>query len=461
MKKFSLKHSFFFAIFISFSFAGNAQKQQSATRPESPNIIVILTDDAGYADFGFQSDKLIPTPNIDVLQQNGVTFTQAYATAPNCSPSRAGLLTSCYQQRFGHEYNLVKPKPAESISIDSLGLPLSQKIIPEYLKIEGYATAIIGKWHLGELPYFHPLKRGFDHFFGTLEGDSYYLTGQAKKIERNYKKIQPDSLPYLTDAFGDEAVSFIKKQKRPFFLYLAFNAPHVPLQAREDYLKLYRKQFVDVKRATNAAMIKSIDDNVGKILNVLQEKNMLENTLIVFTNDNGGEIFLNGSSNLPLKGLKRMLYEGGIRVPMIIHWPKYIKGKKVSETIVSTLDILPTIIAAAKLKPETKKKMDGKNLLPLLKYGQKLQNRSLYWRQGKIGAIRDGDWKLIYFNFKNCKPELYNIKSDINEIVDLSVKEPIVAGKLLKKYMKWQADLISPLWTGGPTDEEVLKMYDK
>lgn len=428
-----------------------------------PNIIVILTDDAGYADFGFQSNKLIPTPNINLLQQNGVTFSQAYVTAPNCSPSRAGLLTGKYQQRFGHEYNLHNARPVPGISRDSLGLPLSQQLIPQYLKKLGYTTGAIGKWHLGTEKYYHPMQRGFDSFFGTLQGSSYYLTGQAKEIINGYHKVNPESLSYLTDVFGDKAVQFIQQQNGPFFLYLAFNAPHVPLQAKKEYLDLYKKKFNTPERATNAAMTRSIDDNVGKVINVLKQKGIWEQTLIVFSNDNGGPIDNNGgngSNNAPLRGAKVMLYEGGIRVPMIIHWPAVIKGKRKSGQVVSSLDWLPTFLAIAGEKNNTKN-LDGINILELLKKEQAPVPRDMYWRQGKVGAVRSGSWKLVYFDKNVRQPELYNLKKDPGETTNLFLKQPAIANQLLEKYTQWQQQLSPPLWTGGPPNEQVLKMYDK
>lgn len=428
----------------------NAQQQ--------PNIIIILTDDAGYADFGFQKGSNVETPNIDGLQQNGITFSQAYVTAPNCSPSRAGLLTGRMQNRFGHEYNLVNSQPLNETSPDSLGLPLSQKLMPSYLKELGYSTGIIGKWHEGLAPYYNPLKRGFDYFFGTLEGGSPYFTGKATEIERNGTPVNADSLSYLTDAFGDDAAAFIGRQTQPFFLYLAFNAPHVPLQAKKEYLDIYTHRYKSVARATNAAMTKSVDDNVGKVLKALAEKHILENTLIIFTNDNGGPLASNGSSNAPLRGAKKMMYEGGIRVPMIIHWPAVIKHTEKSDQVISTLDLLPSFITAAGGKPDLQY-LDGENILPLLSGNKSKKMRTLYWRQGKVGAIRDGDWKLIYFEHTGFQPELYNLGSDTGETNDLFRKQAAVAARLVKKYKQWSSGLAKPLWTGGPSDTDVLEMY--
>ncbi|MGO4292222.1 sulfatase-like hydrolase/transferase [Chitinophaga sp. RAB17] len=444
MKLFSI------ALLVLLPFFLNAQRR--------PNIIVILTDDAGYADFGFQKGNSVETPNINGLQQHGITFSQAYVTAPNCSPSRAGLLTGRMQNRFGHEYNLVNPQPLNGTSQDSLGLPLSQKLMPSYLKELGYSTGIIGKWHEGLAPYYSPLKRGFDYFFGTLEGSSPYFTGKAKEIERNGTPVNPDSLSYLTDALGDDAAAFIGRQTQPFFLYLAFNAPHVPLQAKKEYLDKYLQRYNSMARATNAAMTQSIDDNVGKVLKALTEKNILENTLIIFTNDNGGPLASNGSNNEPLRGAKKMMYEGGIRVPMIIHWPAVIKHTEKSDQVISTLDLLPSFIVAAGGKPNLQY-LDGENILPLL-YGNKIKKmRTLYWRQGKVGAIRDGDWKLIYFEHNGFQPELYNLVSDVSESNDLFRKHAAVATRLLKKYKQWASSLAKPLWSGGPGDTDVLEMY--
>lgn len=435
----------------------------AAGQTSKPNIIIILTDDAGYADFGFQSHKLIPTPNIDALQSNGITFSQAYVTAPNCSPSRAGLLTGRYQQRYGHEYNLYNSKPLNGVSSDSLGLPLPQKIMPQYLKALGYTSAAIGKWHLGSKDYYHPMQRGFDYFFGTLEGSSFYKTGQAKEIIRGYQQVPADSLPYLTDAFGDEAVKFIAGQQGPFFLYLAFNAPHVPLQAKKEYLDFYRQQFHTIERATNAAMTRSIDDNVGKLIRELREKGIYENTLIVFSNDNGGPVAMNGgnaSNNSPLRGAKVMLYEGGIRVPMIFHWPAMIRGKQVSQQVVSTLDWLPTFMDIADAKP-TGHTLDGISLLPTIKGRGQSDDRTLFWRQGNVGAVRSGNWKLIVFENSGRPPELYHLSTDIGEDKNLVTVDKKKAHNLQRLYEAWEKGLARPLWTGGPSDEQVIRMYDQ
>ena len=230
-----------------------------------PNIIVIFSDDAGFADFSLNGNPLIKTPNIDAIAANGVQFTNAYVSGPVCSPSRAGLLTGRYQQRFGHEYNI--GGNFENNDPDSIGLAVTERTIADYLKEQGYKTALIGKWHLGERPQFHPNKRGFDEFFGMLKGSSAYTTGKANNIEHNGVKIPAQELAYLTDQFGDESVKFISENKEdPFFLFLSFNAPHTPMHAREDYLAEEQLKFETEQRAVNSAMTRSLDENVGKVM---------------------------------------------------------------------------------------------------------------------------------------------------------------------------------------------------
>lgn len=406
-----------------------------------PNIIVIFADDAGYADFSLNGNKLIQTPNIDAIAKNGVKFTNAYVSGPVCSPSRAGLLTGRYQQRFGHEYNI--GGNFTNTDPDSIGLAVSEKTIADYLGNEGYHTALIGKWHLGEKPQFHPNKRGFDEFFGMLKGGSPYHSGKAKNILRNNEPVTPGSIPYLTDAFGNEAVEFIQRnQKNPFFLFLSFNAPHTPMHARSDYLEEAKTIFESEQRAVNAAMTRSLDENVGKVMDQLKALGLEENTMVIFTNDNGGAIPYNASNNTPFSGTKGTFLEGGIHVPFIAQWPGKIKRESVYHKPIITLDILPTSLSAAKGK--IPKHLDGINLLPYLHEKNKSPHKELFWRLGHHGAVRRDNWKLIWFD--DLPPRLHDLETDIEEQIDLSKQQPEITKSLLEAFHNWESELIKPVW---------------
>lgn len=427
-----------------------------------PNIVVIVTDDMGYADIGVHGSKDIPTPNIDALAKGGIRFTDAYVSGPYCSPTRAGLLTGRYPQRFGHEFNL-DLSPAHS----DFGLPLSETTMADRLKSAGYRTALFGKWHLGFSDKFHPMARGFDEFFGFLAGQHSYLDTQA--ASRNPlldgRKVVAETT-YLTDAFADRAVDFIKRQKsQPFFLYLAFNAVHIPLQATDKYLARFT-HIADEQRRTYAAMLSAMDDGIGKTLAALRAEGLEENTLIFFFNDNGGPTMagttINGSSNAPLRGSKRQTLEGGIRVAFIIRWKGHLAEGKADARPIIQLDVLPTALAAAGVKPQPQWKLDGVDLLPFLT--GKMSGRpheALYWRLGENMAIRKGDWKLVKTSerpLQDIDPamfndlsgaELYNLADDIGEKMNLAAAHPKKVKELAAAWQRWNKELAKPLWPPG------------
>lgn len=421
---------------------------------QKPNIILILSDDAGYADFSFQSKRLIPTPNIDRIAQNGARFSNAYVTGAVCGPSRAGILTGVNQVEFGHVYNYLDYN-TYTIPKDSFGIPVSQKLIGDYLKPLGYTTGIVGKWHEGYSHSYHPNQRGFDYFWGFLDGSN-YKPGLANKVEENGRPIPADSIPYMTDAIGNQSLKFIEANAgRPFFLYVAFNAVHTPLQAKPDLADKYKKQFNVEGRALNAALTESLDENVGRILKKLSDLKLLDNTIVVFTNDNGGspDSF---ADNYPLRGNKAQIYEGGIRVPMSIMWKGKIKAGTRYEQPVSTLDLLPTFMSAAGARPANNTQLDGDDLVKRLQNKNKAVDRPMYWYIGwaNTGAIRLGDYKMIFRAKK--EPELYNLTKDIGETTNLVASETVMAKKLEEMYNAWRQKLPKPLWevvkTGSGSD---------
>ncbi len=277
-----------------------ARPEPLAAAERKPNIVVIVADDLGYADVGFQGCKDIPTPNIDALARAGVRCTNGYVSCPVCSPTRAGLITGRYQQRFGHEFN-----PGPTRTDDSFGLPLSQVTLADRLKRAGYATGIVGKWHLGFVPKYQPQKRGFDEFFGFLGGAHSYLNMKADMNLPILRGTEPvTEQGYLTDAFAREATAFIERHKdEPFFLYLTFNAVHNPLETAEKYLKRF-PSIDDPKRRKYAAMLSAMDDGIGQVLAKINELKLDDQTLVFFISDNGGPPGANSSRNDPLRGAK-------------------------------------------------------------------------------------------------------------------------------------------------------------
>ena len=415
---------------------------------QKPNIVFILSDDAGYADFSFQSSRLIPTPNIDRVAKEGVKFTNGYVTGAVCSPSRAGILTGIYQAKFGHTINFIQGVKY-NLPLDSLGLPTEQKLVGDYLKPLGYTTGIVGKWHLGLSAPFHPNKRGFDYFWGFLWGSSAYEVNKKRFIEENGKQLDASTIPYTTDAIGDKSVEFIKANKDiPFYLYVSFNAPHTPLQAKPELLEKFTKQLNNRDRALNAALTYNMDENVGKIYAALEQLNLLENTIIVFTNDNGGQVEHSFADNFPLRGMKSDVYEGGIRVPMAMSWKGKIKPGTVFDTPVTTLDFLPTFLAAAgaKLKDNTYSKLEGGNIMRMInKPTEKDYNRSLFWYVNTDkGCMRKGNYKMVFL--PNTQPQLYNLKTDISETKDLFGAEKIISDAMTKEYILWKKELPPLRW---------------
>lgn len=427
--------------------------------PEAPNILLVFTDDAGWADFGFQGSRDHETPHIDGIAARGIRFTQGYVTASVCSPSRAGLLTGRYQQRYGHEYNL-PGKPDPEVSAQMRGLPLTERTMADHLKAAGYRTGLIGKWHLGLEDRFHPLERGFDEFFGLRGGASPYFAGKATKVEDGRDPVPAESLPYLTDAFADRAVDFVRRQDgRPFFLFLSLTAPHGPLHARADHLEAVRSRFDTAARAKNVAMTRSIDEAVGRLVATLRDEGLLENTLLVFTNDNGGAMPYNASLNDPLRGTKGTCLEGGNRVPFVLSWPARLGGGVVEDRPVSTLDLLPTFVAAAGgALPDD---LDGVDLLPYLD-GERSDrpHETLYWKLNWGAAIRHGDLKLV--RTPAGEEWLFDLAVDPGEREDLSDRFPERVEDLRDRLAAWEAELPEPVWVSAPRwRAHSLERYDQ
>jgi arylsulfatase A-like enzyme len=445
-------------------FAGAAL---AAEPQRPPNLIIILADDLGYGDVCAYGCTTTRTPNIDAIARNGARFTQGYVTAPVCSPSRAGLMTGRYQQRFGHELNAGGPARAAK---EGLGTPLDERMLPKYLEDRGYATGMVGKWHLGSTEAQHPMSRGFDEFFGFLHGGNLYLdplqqpgvhtiergpeaSGQHRSpvnsVLRGREPVDEPAL--LTEAFTREAISFIDRhQDEPFFLYVAYNAPHTPLQITDKYYD----RFPEVKEEGHriyAAMLSALDDGVGAITAAVERAGLSDRTLVVFSSDNGCATYTESCSNGPLLGGKLTPFEGGFRVPFLASWKGTIAPGRVIDAPVSTLDLLPTALelsgsTAAPPKGAPVKPLDGESLLPLLRGESKSLGRdTLVWRLGDHYAVRQGDWKLV--QFLDVPPMLFDLAADPGERHDLAAKNARKLAELQATYQRWNAQMVKPLWT--------------
>ncbi len=436
----------------------NAADEKPATPSgRKPNIIVIVGDDMGYADIGVQGCKDIPTPHIDSLAAGGVRCTSGYVSGPYCSPTRAGLLTGRYQQRFGHEFN---PGPVGTEDNDRKGLSLRESTLADRLKQAGYATGMVGKWHLGSAPEFHPLKRGFDEYFGFLGGALTYLPGGRRGADQVLRGTEPaNEKEYLTDAFGREASAFVERhQGEPFFLYLTFNAVHTPMEATDKYLARF-PNVVDPKRRAYCAMMSAMDDAVGRLSGTLRATQLEERTLLFFVSDNGGPTSANTALNTPLRGYKAMTWEGGVRVPFLVQWKGTLPAGTTYDRPVIQLDILPTALAAAGSPVGAEAKLDGVDLLPYLSGANDASpHAALFWRFGEQTAVRAGDWKLLTArdadgaprgNVRQGRvvgPALFNLKDDIGELRDLAKEQPEKVVELQALWNDWNRSNVPATW---------------
>ena len=438
-----MKKHFLLPIFI--FFIGNCAQSQNITKP---NIILIVSDDQGWSDVGFNGCTDIPTPNLDRLAESGVIFTSGYAPHSYCSPSRAGILTGRYQQRFGHECN---PGYLEYEDEIADGLPLTETLMSSIYQDAGYRTAAIGKWHLGDAKQFWPINRGFDYWYGFSGGGMSYWgkpnnkRGPVSGVLENGDIVPLDQLSHLTDDFSKKAVEYIHKNgERPFFMYLAYNAPHAPDHATEEHLKA--TEHVEYGgRAVYGAMVSAMDKGIGEVITALDEEGVKENTIIIFLSDNGGRA--EHANNFPYRGHKGMLFEGGIRVPFCMSWPERINSGQIITQAVTGLDILPTLMSATDIEYDYNLKLDGVNLLPLLEGEDKELNRQLFWRYsgGKGWVSREGKYKLIHSHYKQ-KTMLFDLDEDPFEHHDIADQHHDVVANLIQAYKQWDGQLIKPLW---------------
>lgn len=455
----------YFVIFLGMLFWSPTQRNNSIKEiddkdnleisREKPNIIVILTDDQGWADVGFNGGTDIPTPNLDRLASEGVIFSNGYVSHPYCSPSRAGLLTGRYQARFGHDCNM----PYKGKNDATVGTPLSEKMISEAMKEQGYRTSAIGKWHVGDHPDLHPTQQGFDHWFGFAGGGMNYwgkANGPLRTILRNGVPVPESELHYLTDDFTNEAIRIItSKEDKPFFIYLAYNAPHAPDQATEKYLK--QTEHIEYGgRSIYGAMVNAVDAGVGKIDSTLVANGLKENTVLIYLSDNGGRG--EHADNRPYRGYKGMLYEGGIKVPFFINWPKGISNNQRYDRVVSALDIFPTALEAAGKDPSEEKQLEGVSLLPYITGKTNGEpHEKLFWRSvgGFEYAARVADYK-IYHRANTKDLLLFDLKKDPFERANIAREHPEIVAELERAYRVWDAKNIAHGWE-DPHEANVIK----
>ncbi len=460
------KTLFFLAIFfvsVTFVVLGAIKINANPTRLESkkPNVVVIVADDLGYCDTGLYKCDEVPTPNINSIARDGVSFSAGYVPSSVCAPTRAGLMTGRYPQRFGFEFNIGPPKRTNE---QDLGLPTSEITLAQVMKNAGYTTGMVGKWHLGSTPNKQPLARGFEHFFGTFHGGTVYgnndmpgLTTVKTEGEETFPEKRLPAIgiykdnqlveekEYITDAFTREAINFIGQyQKEPFFLYLAYTAVHTPLQATEKYLKRF-ENVTNPLQKVHRAMTSALDDGVGAVLGKLKETGLEKNTIVIFLSDNGCPVYINACSNFPLKEGKSSYYEGGVRVPFAMKWPGQITSGNVYAQPIIALDILPTVAEAVGAEVPKDRVIDGVNLLPYLKGENKsLPHEMLFWRSGRDIAMRDSKWKL--WKSGDDITLFFDLPNDIGEQVNVASQHPEVVERLSKALSDWNRQLSPPLW---------------
>ena len=422
--------------------------QRTAPRPvppprpvRPPNVVLLVADDLGYRDLGVQGMRDIATPNIDRLAREGVRFTDGYMVSSLCSPSRAGILTGRYPERWGQELNPGRTVPSDS----AFGIPQSQPLLSERLKSLGYATGIFGKWHEGYRPANLPMARGFDDFVGFLGPAQAYRQGwipfRYSKLQRGTQLVRERS--FLTDAFAREAVRFIdQRAAHPFFLYVPFNAVHEPMIDDEARIKRV-SSIQDPKRRRYASILIGMDDAVGQILGALDRHGLTDNTLVFFVSDNGGPTQVTTSSNAPLRGVKGNLYEGGIRVPFIVRWPGRVPAGARYSLPVSALDVAATTVAA--VGGPCCADFDGVDLLPFIRgeRGAAVPHQRLFWRMDQEVAVRDGQWKLVSMA---GNASLYDLQTDIAEAKDVAQLHPDIVQRLTRASGEWASQMQPPKW---------------
>jgi arylsulfatase A-like enzyme len=427
------------------SAASTAVFNSPASASTRPNILFILADDLGWADLSCYGRPDYKTPNLDRLASQGIRFTNAYSAAPVCTPTRVGFHTGRYPARL--PVGLEEPIHERSEigeRVKTTGIPLEHPTVSSLIKSAGYSTALVGKWHLGYLPYFGPLKSGFDEFYGNMSGAVDHFTHRDMTNSPDFfeGEVPVEKIGYMTELLTLRAVEYIRRpHQKPFYLSLHYTAPHWPWEGPGD------KAVSDAMRygpagfraggslKIYAEMMKSLDAGIGRVLDTLRTSGLDRNTLVIFTSDNGGERF---SYNWPFRGQKMDVYEGGVRVPAIVRWPGVTRPAMVSDQPVITMDWTATMIAAAGAKPDSKYPLDGEDVTDVLRSRRPAFDRTFFWRTRRQGAIRSGKWKYI----REGKNEfLYDLSVDEHEQADFKAAQPSVLERLRVEFDKWQSEV--------------------
>ena len=441
-----LWRSSFVAIFLAACVAASAAHAQPGS-PERPNVVLIITDDMGWADLGVYGATDIRTPNIDSLARDGVMLTDFYANGTTCTPTRAALISGRYQQRLGFE----TPLPNRGRPGSDAGLAVTGHSLPQLLKTNGYATGLIGKWHLGYGAEHSPNAHGFDYFFGLKSGYHDFHTHTAGDGEPD---LWEDDRPieqegYSTDLITERAIGFIEEHARePFFVELAYNAPHWPYQlpdessvAPDNARHILPQEPGANSRADYVAIMEHLDRSIGQVLEALERLQIADDTIVIFTNDNGGEWL---SSSDPLNGRKWQVFEGGIRVPALVRWPGRIPAGQVSDQVGITMDLTASILAITGTNVPAEAALEGMNLFPIWEGKAPAVERTLFWRSGSAMrpqlAVRHGDWKLIV---DGSHTFVFNLRTDLSERRDLTRHRPDIAQALRPLLTAWEEDVDS------------------
>ena len=436
------------------AFTGGA-RAATAANAAVPNIVYIMADDMGYADVSCYGRPDFKTPNIDRIAAGGARLLQAYANSAVCSATRTALITGRYQYRL--PIGLEEPLPSDSAR--NIGIPPDHPTLPSILKSAGYGTTLIGKWHLGRLPDFGPLKSGYDRFYGFRGGSLDYFTHKFGPSSSDTDDlwdgdVKIHQIGYLTDLLGDRAVAEINRYAgtgRPFLISLHFNAPHWPWEGPDDEAESQRvTNLVDYdggSQKTYAKMITRLDFQVGRVLQALDAHGLTGNTIVIFTSDNGGERF---ADTWPFTGRKTELLEGGLRIPAIVRWPGRIPAGSISDQVAISMDWLPTLLAAAGTNPDPRFPPDGMNLLPMLTQREPIVPRTLFWRykNNLQQAMRDGNWKYLKILDNTF---LFDVAEDPMERANLKARHRDIYDGLLRKYAEWNATMLplDPLSSTG------------
>lgn len=446
--KSSITRREFVASTVGAALATTGLSQTGVDMQTRPNILFILADDLGWADLSCYGRPDYQTPNLDRLARQGMRFTNAYSAAPVCTPTRVGFHTGRYPARLpvGLEEPIHERKALTPEELRTTGIPAEHPTVSSLIKASGYSTALVGKWHVGYLPHFGPLKCGFDDFYGNMSGavDHFTHRDMTDSLDFFEGEVPVEKIGYMTELLTQRAEEYIRRpHKKPFYLSLHYTAPHWPWEGPKDVEFSRSMKYGPVgfraggSLKVYAEMMKSLDTGIGRVLQALKATGLERNTLVIFTSDNGGERF---SYHWPFSGQKMDLREGGVRVPAIVRWPGVTKAGTVVDQPVITMDWTATMIAAAGGKPDPKYPLDGEDVTPVLKGQRAIYDRTFFWRTYRQGAARSGTWKYIR---EDKKELLFDLQVDEREQANFADAHPQVLQRLRSEFDKWESTVLS------------------